>query len=197
MGSASSGLTLSKSSSRSSGLDNLTESDLQVNIEELSNEDSNDILTSVMRLRVPFFDNPTIQTLANVTYLTGNGPFHEGLIFETRNGIYYIAQTYPVTFIMVNSLNDAVKEIVSFCQFNPLSHQYKITNSYYPTSLVTISDVAAVVKTMPNQYHILDENCQKFCQKIINSLKLRAVWLYFLSEYDNFLFFKLKFFIIY
>ena len=197
MGSASSGLTLSKSSSRSSGLDNLTESDLQVNIEELSNEDSNDILTSVMRLRVPFFDNPTIQTLANVTYLTGNGPFHEGLIFETRNGIYYIAQTYPVTFIMVNSLNDAVKEIVSFCQFNPLSHQYKITNSYYPTSLVTISDVAAVVKTMPNQYHILDENCQKFCQKIINSLKLRAVWLYFLSENDNFLFFKLKFFIIY
>ena len=175
MGSASSGLTLSKSSSRSSGLDNLTESDLQVNIEELSLEDSNDILTSVMRLRVPFFDNPTIQTLANVTYLTGNGPFHEGLIFETRNGIYYIAQTYPVTFIMVNSLNDAVKEIVSFCQFNPLSHQYKITNSYYPTSLVTISDVAAVVKTMPNQYHILDENCQKFCQKIINSLKLRAI----------------------
>ena len=175
MGSASSGLELSKSSSSSSGLQNINESGLQVNIDDLSLEDARDILTNVMRLRVPFFDNPTIQALANITYVTGNGPFHEGLIFETRNGIYYIAQTYPVTFIMVNSLNDAVREIVSFCQFNPSSHEYKITNSYYPTSLVTISDIAAIVKTMPNEYNILDENCQKFCQKIITSLKLRAV----------------------
>ena len=163
------------SSSNSSGLQNLSESGLQVNIDELSLEDSHDILKNVMRLRVPFFDNPAIQTLANITYLTGNGPYHVGLIFETRNGVYYIAQTYPVTFIMVNSLNDAVKEILSFCQFNPLSHEYRITNSYYPTSLVTVSEVAEVIKTMPNEYHILDENCQKFCQKIIKLLKLRAV----------------------
>ena len=95
----------SKSSISSSGLQNIKESGLQVNIEELSIEEARDILTNVMRLRVPFFDNPTIQTLANITYVTGNGPFHEGLIFETRNGTYYIAQTYPVTFIMVNSLN--------------------------------------------------------------------------------------------
>ena len=175
MGSASSGLEISKSSSSSSGLQNLTESGLQVNIDDLSLEDARDILTNVMRLRVPFFYNPTIQALANITYVTGNGPFHEGLIFETRNGTYYIAQTYPVTFIMVNSLNEAVREIVSFCQFNPSSHQYKITNSYYPTTIVTVSDIAAVVKTMPNEYNILDENCQKFCQKIITLLKLRAV----------------------
>ena len=175
MGSAPSGLASSKISSSSSGLQTLTESGLQVNIDELSLEDAHDILISVMRLRVPFFDNPTIQTLANITYITGNGPFHEGLILETRNGIYYIALTYPVTFIMVNSLNDAVKENVSFCQFNPLSHQYKITNSYYPATLVIVSDIAAIVKTMPNIYNILDENCQKFCQKIINSLKLRPV----------------------
>ena len=174
MGSASSGLISSKSI-RSSGFQNLTESGLEVNIDKLSFEDATDILTSVMRLRVPFFDNHAIQTLANITYVTGNGPFHEGLIFQTRKGIYYIAQTYPVTFIMVNSFNDAIKEIVSFCQYNPLSHQYKITNSYYPTTLVTVSGIAAIVKTMPNCYNILDENCQKFCQKIISSLKLTAV----------------------
>ena len=179
-----SGLEISRSSSNSSELQNLSESGLQVNIDELSSYEADDILTSVMRLRVPFFDNPTIQTLANITYLTGNGPFHEGLIFETRNGVYYIAQTYPVTFIMVNSLNDAVKEIVSFCQFNPLSHEYKITNSYYPTSLVTVSDVAAVIKTMPNEYNILDENCQKFCQKIVNGLELKQVnWFYLFFLY--------------
>ena len=175
MGSTSSGFASSKSSNSSNSLENIKESGLQVNIVELSLEEAKDILTNVMRLRVPFFDNIAFQTLANVTYITGNGPFHEGLIFKTRNGTYYVAQTYPVTFVMVNSLNDAVKEILSFCQFNPLSHQYKITNSYYPTSLVTVSDVAAIIKTMPNEYNILDENCQKFCHKIITSLKLRAI----------------------
>jgi len=62
---------------------------------------------NVMRLHVPFFDNPKIEALTNITYVAGDEPFHEGLIFEIRNGIYFIAQTYPVTFIMVNSLNDA------------------------------------------------------------------------------------------
>ena len=75
-----------------------------------------------MRLLVSFFDNPIIQALENITYITGNGPFHEGLIFEIRNGIYYIAQAYPVIFIIVNSLNYKLRVIVSFCQFNPSSH---------------------------------------------------------------------------
>ena len=160
------------SSSNSSNL-NLAHSGLQVNIDDLSNEESLDRLKTVLRIRVPFFDNPTIQTLANVTYITGNDPFHEGLIFETNNGTYYIAQTYPVTFIMVNSLMDAVKEIVSFCQFNPTSHQYEIYNSYSPTKIITVSDIKDIVKTMPNEYNILNENCQKFCQKIIASLNLQ------------------------
>ena len=130
MGSSGSNLSHSSNSSNSSNFQNLAHSGLKMNIDDLSREESSDRLKTVHRIRVPFFDNPTIQTLANITYITGNGPFHEGLIFETKNGIYYIAQTYPVTFIMVNSLNDAVKEILSFCQFNPLSHEYRITNSY-------------------------------------------------------------------
>ena len=154
---------------------NINNSGLEVKIEEISEEEGKDILKDVLRLRVPFFDNSTLQTLSNITYLTGNGPFHEGLIFESRKGLYYIAQTYPVTFISVNSLDQAVREIVSFCQFNQHSHEFKVTNSYCPTKLVTISDIVAVVRTMPNEYNILGENCQKFCQKIINNLKLRAV----------------------
>ena len=163
----------SNSSSNSSNMQSIAHSGLQVNIDDLSIEESSDHLKTVLRIRVPFFDNPTIQTLANVTYITGNGPFHEGLIFETNNGTYYIAQTYPVTFIMVNSLMEAVKEIVSFCQFNPSSNQYEIYNSYYPTKMVTVSDIKDIVKTMPNEYNIITENCQKFCQKIIASLNLQ------------------------
>ena len=74
---------------------------------------------------------------------------------------------------MVNSLMDAVKEIVSFCQFNPSSNQYIISNSYKPTKIITISDIKDIIKKLPNEYNILNENCQKFCQKIITLLNLK------------------------
>ena len=167
--------SLNSSTSMDAAFNNFNNSGLEVKIEEISEEEGKDILKDVMRLRVPFFDNYTLQTLSNITYLTGNGPFHEGLIFESRKGLYYIAQTYPVTFISVNSLDQAVREIVSFCQFNQHSHEFRVTNSYCPTKLVTISDIVAVVRTMPNEYNILGENCQKFCEKIISSLKLKCV----------------------
>ena len=162
----------SSNSSKSSNIQSLAHSGLQVNIDDLSQEESLNSLKNVLVLRVPFFDNPTVQALANITYVTGNGPFHEGLIFETKNGNYYIAQTYPITFIMVNSLMDAVNEIVSFCQFNPSSQQYIISNSYTPNNNITVSDIKNIIKKLPNEYNILNENCQKFCQKIITSLNL-------------------------
>ena len=154
---------------------NFNNSGLDVKIEELTEEEGEDLLKDVLRLRVPFFDNATLQILSNITYLTGNGPFHEGLIFESKKGLYYIAQTYPVTFISVQSLDQAVKEIISFCQFNQNSHEYKVTDSYSPTKIVTISDIAAIIRTMPNEYNILGENCQKFCEKIVQGLELKEV----------------------
>ncbi len=153
---------------------NFNTSGLEVKIEELTEEEGKDILKDVLRIRVPFFDNSTLQILSNITYLTGNGPFHEGLIFESKKGLYYIAQTYPVTFISVDSLDQAVKEILSFCQFNQHSHEFKVTDSYSPTKLITISDIVAIIRTMPNEYNILGENCQKFCQKIVKGLELKA-----------------------
>ena len=150
-------------------------SGLEVKIEELTEEEGKDLLKGVLRIRVPFFDNLTLQILSNITYLTGNGPFHEGLIFESKNGLYYIAQTYPVTFINVDSLDQAVKEILSFCQFNQHSHEFRVTDFYSPTKLITISDIVAIIRTIPNEYNILGENCQKFCQKIVNGLELKQI----------------------
>lgn len=171
--SRSSNSSVSSKSSNSSNMQSIAHSNLQMNIDDLSKEESLESIKTILRIRVPFFDNPTIQTLANITYITGNGPFHEGLIFETRNGTYYIAQTYPITFIMVNSLNEGIREIVSFCQFNPSADKYEIYNSYYPIDTLKISDIKDLVKNMPNEYNILNENCQKFCQKIISALNLQ------------------------
>ena len=174
MGSSGSHSSHSSNSSKSSNIQSsAAHSGIEVNIDDLSQEESLDRLKIVHLIRVPFFDNPTIQTLANLTYITGNGPFHEGLIFVTNNDTYYIAQTYPITFIMVNSLLDGVKEIASFCQFNPSSQRYEVYSTYSPTTTVTVSDIKDTVKTMPNKYNILTENCQKFCQKIITSLNLK------------------------
>ena len=171
----SSGSINSSATSNGVNFQNFNTSGLEVKIEELTEEEGKDTLKEVMRLRVPFFDNNIFQALSNITYITGNGPFHEGLIFHSKKGLYYIAQTYPVTFISVDSLDKAVKEILSFCQFNQHSHEFKVTNNYHPTKNVTISDIVAMIRTMPNEYNILGENCQKFCQKIVNGLELKQI----------------------
>ena len=106
MGSAQSSGSINSSSSKSDiNFQNFNTSGLEVKIEELTEEEGKDTLTNVLRLRVPFFDNNFFQILSNITYITGNGPFHEGLIFHTSKGLYYIAQTYPVTFISVENLD--------------------------------------------------------------------------------------------
>ena len=111
MGSVQSSGSINSSSSSKNGVNfqNFNTSGLEVKIEELTEEEGKDTLANVLRLRVPFFDNNFFQALSNITYITGNGPFHEGLIFHTVKGFYYIAQTYPVTFISVENLDKAVK----------------------------------------------------------------------------------------
>lgn len=129
-------------------------------------------IKSVKKLQVPLFDNDTAQFLSNLAYLTGNAPFHEGLIFESVKGNLYIAQTYPVTFKSVKSLEQAKSEIIKFCTFNRDSQKAKISNVYYPSRKQSFKDVIKIIKKMPNEYSILDENCQKFCDRIINGMNL-------------------------
>ena len=95
---------------------------LKTEIKELTEEESKDTLANILSLHAPFFDNNFFQILLNLTYITGTGPFHEGLIFQTSKELYYIAQAFPVTFISVENLDRAVKEFFSFCQFNQHYH---------------------------------------------------------------------------
>ena len=148
MGSAQSSGSINSSSSKSDiNFQNFNTSGLEVKIEELTEEEGKDTLTNVLRLRVPFFDNNFFQILSNITYITGNGPFHEGLIFHTSKGLYYIAQTYPVTFISVENLDRAVKEILSFCQFNQHSHEFKVKKSILKYNSHKIFDLINFYKT--------------------------------------------------
>ena len=130
-----------------------------------------DEILKIFKIRIPFFDSTPLQTISNISYLTGNGPYHEGLIFLSKSYNYYIAQSYPITFVKVKNFSQGISDIISFNNFNNESHSYKIPEIYYPTLPITIIDIYEIINKLPNQYHILTENCQNFVNNIIEGLK--------------------------
>ena len=129
-----------------------------------------DEILKIFKIRIPFFDSTPLQTISNISYLTGNGPYHEGLIFLSKSYNYYIAQSYPITFVKVKNFSQGISDIISFNNFNNSSHSYRIPEIYYPTLPITIIDIYEIINKLPNQYHILTENCQNFVNNIIEGL---------------------------
>ena len=130
-----------------------------------------DEITKIFKIRIPFFDSTPLQTISNISYLTGNGPYHEGIIFLSKSYNYYIAQSYPITFVKVKNFSQGISDIISFNNFNNTSHSYKIPEIYFPTLPITIIDIYEIINKLPNQYHILTENCQNFVNNIVEALK--------------------------
>ena len=89
----------------------LSRSGEALNIDFLSNEQLNDTIIEIRRIRIPFFDNIHLQAISNVIYVTGNSPFHEGLIIKTIGKRIFVTQTYPITFQNAFSYEDAVHRI--------------------------------------------------------------------------------------
>jgi hypothetical protein len=132
-----------------------------------------DEIIKIYKIRIPFFDSTPLQTISNISYLTGNGPYHEGLIFHSKNKNFYIAQSYPITFVKVKNFSKGISDIISFNNFNNRSRSYKIPEIYYPTLPITVIDIYEIINKLPNEYHILTENCQNFVNNIIDYLKYR------------------------
>ena len=132
-----------------------------------------DEISKIYKIRIPFFDSAALQTISNISYLTGNGPYHEGLIFQSKNKNFYIAQSYPITFVKVRNFSQGISDIISFNNFNNTSRSYKIPEIYLPTVPITVIDIYEIINKLPNQYHIFTENCQNFVNNIIDNLKTR------------------------
>ena len=130
-----------------------------------------DEILKIYKIRIPFFDSAALQTISNISYLTGNGPYHEGLIFQSKNNNFYIAQSYPITFVKVKNFSQGISDIISFNNFNNTSRSYKIPEIYLPTLPITVIDIYEIINKLPNQYHIFTENCQNFVNNIIEYLK--------------------------
>ena len=157
--------------SRSNSLNlKLKNSGKQKNIHNFTREELKDQINDILRIRIPFFENSFLKTLSTFTFLSGNGPYHEGLMFFTTNRNFYIAQSYPITFIKVYDFFKGISEIISFNNINSNARKYNISEIYCPQEPITLYDVLNIIKRMPNKYNLLNENCQNFCNNILDTL---------------------------
>ena len=157
--------------SRSNSLNlKLKNSGKQKNIHNFTREELKDQINDILRIRIPFFENSFLKTLSTFTFLSGNGPYHEGLMFFTTNRNFYIAQSYPITFIKVYDFFKGISEIISFNNINSNAKKYTISEIYCPQEPITLYDVLNIIKRMPNKYNLLNENCQNFCNNILDTL---------------------------
>jgi hypothetical protein len=148
----------------------------KLNIDELSKEDLADKIKEVQRIRIPFFDNAPLQLLSNVVYVTGNSPHHEGLIFKTEKGNFYVAQTYPITFEKVSDYDAAIYKITYFCNLNKYSKNNKIRDVWVPErKRFSVNALKLFIETLPNKYDLIQENCQFFCKEILEAFPLKKL----------------------
>ena len=150
----------------------LSRSGEALNIDFLSNEQLNDTIKEIRRIRIPFFDNIHLQTISNVVYVTGNSPFHEGLIIKTINKRIFVTQTYPITFQNAFSYEDAVYRISSFCSMNRNTKNYEIKDIWIPKVGILIQHIINYIRRLPNKYDIINHNCQNYCNNILNHFPL-------------------------
>ena len=142
----------------------------QKNIKKFSREELNEQINDILRIRIPFFENTFLKALSSFTFLSGNGPYHEGLMFFTTNKKFYIAQSYPITFIKVYDFYAGISEIISYNNINNDARKYYISEIYSPQEPITLHDVLQIINTLPNKYNLLNDNCQNFCNNILEVL---------------------------
>ena len=140
-------------------------------IHRFTREELEDEINDILRIRIPFFNNDILKTISAFTFLSGNGPYHEGLMFFTTNKNFYIAQSYPITFIKVYDFYAGISEIISFNNLNSGSKKYNIPEIYMPQQKITLFNILNIINNIPNSYNLLNDNCQDFCNNILESLQ--------------------------
>ena len=134
-------------------------------------EDLQDEINDILRIRIFFFENSIFKNFSSLIFLTGNGPYHEGLMFFTKNKKFYVAQSYPITFMKVFDFYKGISEIISFNSLNDNSKKYNISEIYCPKESIIISDILKIINNTQNKYNLLNNNCQNFCNNILKELR--------------------------
>lgn len=124
-------------------------------IENLNDEEKNDEISTIYRINIPAFNDEGVQELYDLfgKIITGSNFRHEALLFITKNGKYYVCQTYRIQFKKVNNYNDGIEEIKSYWSFNKNTKYTERKNiNFYNT--IKIKDIINVVKGLPDFYDL-------------------------------------------
>jgi hypothetical protein len=144
-------------------------------IYRFTREELEEEINDILRIRIPFFENDILKTISALSFLSGNGPYHEGLMFFTTNKNFYVAQSYPITFIKVYDFFSGISEIISFNNMNKNAKKYNIPEIYMPRQRITLFNILNIINSLPNKYNLINDNCQNFCNNIIDALKNKFI----------------------
>ena len=150
---------------------------------DINEEDLNLKIFDVYSIEVPSTNSKAGSQFLNVAgkVLTGSKFVHQGLIFRARMQLseepdfYYVCQTYPIQLVKCNNFKDAVDKIKSYWQINKdVPNKNLRQTNYDKKEFFRMRDVKEVVEKLPNKYDLFNYNCQHFCNKIIEQLRLKA-----------------------
>lgn len=137
----------------------------------LTTTESIDMVSEIERVVIPLYENKAAQALANAVRLTGNLPFHEGLLIHTLYDRHYVAQSYPITLDKIKDREEGIDKIIKFTKHNQNADEYGISKvKYVPKKMCRMCQIVLVIEQQPNYYDLLSNNCQDFCNGVINAL---------------------------
>ena len=153
-------------------------------------EDKNIEIQYVYSVEIPATNSGVGNFFLNIggKIFTGSKFVHQGLIFLTCVGDYYVCQTYPIQLIKCNDYNDALDKIKKYWKINKDVKNENLEKTVYaPDEKFCLSCVKEELEKLPDEYDLFNYNCQHFCSKILKKFRLKKL------KYDIILFARWRF----
>ena len=139
-------------------------------------EDKNIEIQYVYSVEIPATNSGVENIILNFggKIFTGSKFVHQGLIFLTYGGDYYVCQTYPIQLIKCNDYNDALDKIKKYWKINKDVKNENLEKTVYaPDEKFCLSCVKEELEKLPDEYDLFNYNCQHFCSKILEKFRLK------------------------
>lgn len=141
-------------------------------------EDKNIEIQFVYSVEIPATNSGVENIILNFggKIFTGSKFVHQGLIFNTYSGDYYVCQTYPIQLIKCNDYNDALDKIKKYWKINKDVKNENLEKTVYaPDEKFCLSCVKEELEKLPDEYDLFNYNCQHFCSKILKKFRLKNI----------------------
>ena len=141
-------------------------------------EDKNTEINCVFSVEIPATNSGVENIILNIggKIFTGSKFVHQGLIFHTYGGNYYVCQTYPIQLIKCNDYDDALDKIKNYWKINKDVKNENLEKTIYaPDEKFCLSCVKEELEKLPDEYDLFNYNCQHFCSKILKKFRLKNI----------------------